>query len=105
MRTFWIVPALVVAGALVAPPQTAAKLPLCPGGRYLVAGSSLMPGLDAASPDVVDVAGRMVSVLSGCGPVKAKVRATGQGTKIRARWKSCPSITGKAILVATITEQ
>jgi len=44
-----------------------------------MAGTPLMPGLDGTSPDVVDVAGRMVSVLSGCAPVKAKVRGHGPG--------------------------
>jgi len=104
MRTSWVALALAVASVFFSAVHAVAKPPPCPGGRYLVAGAPLMPGLDAA-PDVVDLAGRMVSVLSGCGPVKAKVRGTTRGTKIRARWKSCPAIVGTARLVGTIGEQ
>ncbi len=101
MRTAWIVLALVIAGA---PAGNTAKPPMCPGGRYLVSGAPIMPGLDGGA-DVVDMAGHLVSILSGCDPAKAKARATGQGTKIRVKWKSCPGITGKATLVGTISDQ
>ena len=104
MRTSWVALAFALASVFFAAGPGAAKPPPCPGGRYLVAGGPLMPGLDAA-PDVVDLAGRTVSVLSGCGPVKAKVRATARGTKIRAHWKSCPAIVGTARLVGIIGEQ
>lgn len=103
MRTPWIGLALVVASVLIGPSDVAAKLQACPGGRYLVSGAAIMPGLDGGS-DVVDMTDRMVSVLSGCDAAKAKVRASRAGTKIRAKWKSCPSITGKATLVGSITD-
>src|SRR6185436_10004003 len=80
-----------------------AKPPPCPGGRYLVPNTPLI-GLDQPELDVVDVAGRMVSVASGCAPVKARVRATATGTKVRARWKSCAG-TGRAVLSGWITEE
>ena len=102
MRTAWIVLALVI---LAAPAGNAAKPPMCPGGRYLVSGAPIMPGIDGGGADVVDMAGHMVSVLSGCDAAKAKARATGRGTTIRVKWKSCPGITGKATLVGTITDQ
>jgi hypothetical protein len=106
MRTSWMVPALAVASALLTPTSgTATKPPPCPGGRYLVDGLPLAPGLDGSSLDVVVVAGRVVSILSGCNPVAAKVRATRQGAKIRARWKSCPAFPGKATLSGFITEE
>jgi hypothetical protein len=104
MRTSWVALAIALASVFFVAVPGAAKPPPCSGGRYLVAGAPLMPGLDAA-PDVVDLAGRTVSVLSGCGPVKARVRATARGTKIRARWKSCPAIIGTARLVGTIDVQ
>ena len=76
MRTTPIAISVFVTAALMAPGRLDAKLPPCPGGRYLVAGTPLANALDAPSPDVVGLSGRMVSVLSGCDPVKARVRAT-----------------------------
>jgi hypothetical protein len=91
--------------ALVAPHAPAlAKLPPCPGGRYLVSGPPLAGELDGPSMDVVEMAGKMVGVASGCAAVKSRVRATARGTKIRARFLSCSGFTGKAIMNATITE-
>jgi hypothetical protein len=101
-----MVPALAVASVLlVATNGATTKPPQCPGGRYLVDGLPLAPGLDRSSLDVVVMTGRMVSVLSGCDPVAAKVRATRQGARIRARWKSCPAFRGKATLSGFITEE
>ncbi len=79
-----------------------AKVPPCPGGRYLVAGHALAGAAAQPGMDVVDVAGRMVSVASGCDPTKARVRATAAGTKVHALWKSCEGITGKIVMSGMI---
>lgn len=104
MRTSSIFLALVVASALIVPSNVAAKPQACPGGRFLVSGAPIMPGI-AGAADVVDMSGRMVSVLSGCDPAKATVRASIKATRIRVKWRSCPSITGKATLVGTISNE
>lgn len=106
MRISWMVLALAVASALLIPAKGNARKPLpCPGGRYLVDGLPLAPGLDRSSLDVVMMQGRVVSILSGCGPVTAKIRSATHGAKIRARWKSCPAFRGRATLVGFITEE
>ena len=99
MRTLWILFLLVVSAA----PCAAAKVPACPGGRYIVAGPSLtgMP----ATPEAVDMNGRMVSVQSGCPAAKARVRGTRKGTKVRVRWKSCPGLVGAAVFKGTMMEE
>ena len=104
MRASSILPALLIAGLLGAP-RAEAKLPPCPGGRYLVSGASLTGAPDATAPDVVAIDGRNVAVLSGCGPAKGRVRVVGQGTKLRVRWRSCAGLRGAVTLTGTIMEQ
>ena len=105
MRTSWLVPLLAVASVLLMPERGATKPPPCSGGRYLVEGLPLAPGLDASSRDVVALAGRAVSILSGCGPATARIRPAAHGAaRIHARWKSCPAFRGKATLAGFITE-
>jgi hypothetical protein len=104
MRTTSTAIVLLMTGALLGPAPSDAKLPPCPGGRYLVPNTPLV-GLDQPELDVVDIAGGMVSVASGCAPVKARLRATAKGTKVRARWKSCAGLTKRAILSGWITEE
>ena len=102
MRTTAIV--LLLAGALLDPVRADAKPPPCAEGRFLVPDVPLLNESGAPLPDVVGLAGRMLSVRSGCDPVKARVRATAKGTRIRARWKSCAGLGGKAVLSGWIME-
>src|SRR5687767_5358721 len=105
MRTSWISFVLLVTGLVAAVPPVHAKVPACPGGRYLVTGTALTGALDMPEPDVVRLDGRMVSVQSGCTAAKGRVRGTKNGTKVRVRWKSCPGLTGAVVLNGTIMEQ
>jgi hypothetical protein len=82
-----------------------AKLPACPGGRYLVMGPPLVAaGGGAGTLDAVELSGRTLAIASGCDAVKARVRATRAGTKLSARWPSCHGMAGKALLKGTITD-
>jgi hypothetical protein len=105
MRTTWILIVPLAASLLVSSPASAKKAPACPGGRYLVPGTTLTGALDATPPDVILVDGKTIAIESGCNPVKATLRGTANGTKVRARWKSCPGVEGKAILSGTMMEQ
>ena len=105
MRTTSTAVLVLVATVLLGPPHIDAKVPPCPGGRYVLPDTSLANGLDRSSPDIVVVAGGMVSTASGCPPVKARMRGTAKGTKVRARWKSCAGVPGRAILSGWITEE
>jgi cell division septation protein DedD len=105
MRTSWIPIVLLVSGLVAVVPRAHAKVPPCPGGRYLVAGTALTGAPDMPEPDVVHVDGKMVSVQSGCAAAKARVRGAAKGTKVRVRWKSCPGLVGPAVLSGTMMEQ
>ena len=105
MRTTWILIVPLAASLLTPSSSDAKKAPACPGGRYLVPGTTLTEALDASPPDVILVDGKTIALESGCNPVKATIRGTAKGTKVRARWKSCPGVEGKAILSGTIMEQ
>ena len=105
MRTTSTAFVVLVAAVLLGPPSTEAKVAPCPDGRYVVPGTTLSNALDGPSHDVVGVVGRMVSVQSGCAPVKARLRGTSKGTKVRARWKSCAGFSGRAVLTGWITEE
>src|SRR5262245_2843705 len=105
MRTTWILIVPLAASLLVPSMAAAKKAPACPGGRYLVPGTTLTGALDAEPPDVILVEGKTIALESGCNPVKATLRGTAKGTKVRARWKSCPGVEGKAILTGTMMEQ
>jgi hypothetical protein len=94
--------AIVLTGLFAATVQ--AKLVPCAGGRYLVPGEPLTGLVQSAPGDVVRVDGRMVSIASGCDPVKARVRGGARGTKVRARWKSCPGLPGRVQLVGVIVD-
>src|SRR5262245_8161948 len=94
-RAYLVVAALLLAGVTTA----FAKIPPCPGGRYLVVGGPLAHGSEDAI-DTVALAGKTISISSGCGPVKG----TGGGTKVTAKWKSCAGLAGVAKLKGMISE-
>jgi hypothetical protein len=93
---------VAVLGVLAPAPPVSAKKPkptACPGGRYVVEGDRLI-GSGAVPADALVLAAGSVSVDSGCGPVKAKVRAKRRFTLVNARWRSCSGLAGKAALKA-----
>lgn len=63
----------------------------CPDGEYHVVGDPLLssPG-GAFVDDVVTITdGTFVSIASGCGTVRARIRTTTRGTLVLADWPFC----------------
>src|SRR5439155_2406448 len=57
---------------------------------------------DFAGSDAVVLAGPQISLASGCGDVKARIKAKKAFTLVSARWPSCDGIAGPATLKAKI---
>jgi hypothetical protein len=93
--------AFVLAGSMAAVSPTFAKIPPCPGGRFLVNGDPLM---DGPAVDVIQIDGKMLSTASGCGPVKAKMRGTKVGTRVSVKFKHCTGLVAKSIVKGLITD-
>jgi len=80
----------------------AATPPICAGGQFVVQGPTLIPGMGADGTDAVSFSATLVGIQSGCAAVEGRVRGTGKGTKVKARWLSCPGVIGKARLSALV---
>src|SRR5262245_25771491 len=93
--------AVLIAGS---PPTTEGKkrIPPCPGGVFWVDGEPLLSSSGLAVPDTVSVESGSVSLLSGCGPTTVRLKGTRRGTKLKAKWASCPGISGRVKLAARI---
>src|ERR1043166_9940610 len=76
------------------------KIPPCTG-RYLVAGARLI-GSGTVPGDAVVIAGGMLSLDSGCAPVKAKITTGKRFGQYVAKWRSCDGISGRATFRAKI---
>jgi len=88
----WLVIAFAASAQAAEPP--------CPGGRFAVDGEPLLQNLGGAA-DVIEIAGGQIAIDSGCGPVKAKQRASESGAKLSAHWKQCPAVPGSVRLKAS----
>ena len=82
---------------LTAPAVALAKPPLCTG-RYGL-DRSVLTGAPAG--EFLDVARGQVA-LTSCGATRARVKRGKRATRVRAVFKSCPGVAGKAKLAATI---
>ena len=104
-RARWAFGVGVVLAVLVSVPPTDAeakrRIPPCPGGVFWVDGEPLLTS-GLAAPDAVAVEGGLVSLLSGCGPTTVKLKGTRRGTKLKAKWGSCPGISGRVRIKARI---
>jgi hypothetical protein len=102
MRTWW---GVVVVVLLVSGGAMAKKKPLpaaCPGGRFPLAGTPLVPG--GATPDAIEITGTQVSIDSGCALVTAHEKRTRTGTRLLAHWKKgCGSLKGPVELVLKLS--
>lgn len=101
MRAMSCVTGLVV-GTLAAVPAAAVTWPVCPGGRFVVAGTALVPGGAPANGDSVSFSSTLVGLQSGCAAVEGKVRGTRKGTRVRVSWKTCAGLLGRARLNALV---
>src|SRR5689334_2199990 len=84
------------------PAVAAASLPPCPGGQFVVQGSSLVPGVMASGTDSVSFSSTLVGIQSGCAAVAGRVRATSRGARVKARWDTCDHVIGRAKLSAIV---
>jgi uncharacterized delta-60 repeat protein len=76
--------------AAVALPAAHARTPPCPAGRYLTA-APLLAGVSGALAVEVGVS-RTVAIDTACDPVRAVLKGTKRGTKVRAKWPACGSV-------------
>src|SRR5437762_12163457 len=91
---------LLVLGASTAPASGARR---CAEGTFVVDGAPLMSaGAEAPDADAVVIAGKQVSIASGCPPVRARVKRSPRGTAVRAAWESCGALAGEVRLKAHI---
>jgi hypothetical protein len=78
---------LAVALLIVAAPPSSEGKPkpqACPDQRYAISGGLF------GQPDVtIVVQGRRVSIEPICSPIRGRVKATRQGTKVVVHWKTC----------------
>jgi cysteine-rich repeat protein len=94
--------ALVLIGILATTGRSKKPKPQpCPGGRYIVTGSSLVTGDSSGSIEPV-VIGAQLSIGNACNPVHAKLKATKHGTTVKAVWPSCAGLKGKVKLQGTL---
>ncbi len=83
----------------------AAKPPLCSGGRFLVTGPSILTGEAVHELEAVVLEGGQLSVGDACPAVRAKVKRTKHGTTVRAAWKQCTGLKGRAKLTGKIAPE
>ena len=99
---------LLVVLALMLQPPTALqakrkpRIPVCPGGTFVVVGDPLIPGSVSSFEDRLQVGGGHVAFSSGCPVTRMRAKPTRRGTRLRARWSSCPGLSGHVRLTATI---
>jgi hypothetical protein len=93
----------LAAASVSAKPMSAA----CSNSTYTVAGSPLLgpatlPGSTARVPDVIGLSDRQIFIGSGCPLTEASISKTRNGSRVKARWTSCASVTGVLKLRATL---
>ena len=105
-RIVRLVAVLALALCIASQPAPGAKTkPVpCPGGRYLLQGKFLVIGPGNPNVDAVIMSGKNIATGSGCSVVVGKVRATKKATFIKAKFRSCRNVKGKATLNAKITD-
>src|SRR5262245_26244868 len=103
-RAFRVGVVVAIAVLVAGSPFTAVgkpRIPPCPGGIFWVDGEPLPPHV-VLVPAAVEVDSGFVSVFSGCDPTTVKLKGTRRGTKLKAKWRSCPGISGRVKLKARI---
>lgn len=64
----------------------------CPDGQIVVDGPLLAVTPLPSRADAIAIAGRTVSIASGCEAHRAKFTRTRKGTRLRARWRRCGDV-------------
>jgi len=77
-------------------------VPTCPPARYVVRDQPILAGATLPGVDVVAVSATQIAVDSGCAPAVVRVRGTRHGTRVRATFRECRDVKGKARLKGLI---
>jgi cysteine-rich repeat protein len=100
----------VVLASVIRAASLGPTVPPCPAGRYvIVAGDRpLIVGPSAPEAEVLVLdSQQLLSIETGCPPVRAKLKTRRRGFRVKARWRgdlSCPELPGRARLKARIAE-
>ncbi len=105
MVSRWVVAAVVSVGLWGAPvgagrveAKAKPKPTACPGGEWVIPGSAFVGG--GGGPETIDIAGRQVSLGSGCPAVTARRIVSRRKTSLRAHWRTCGTERGGALTVS-----
>src|SRR5262249_34451843 len=74
----------------------------CPGGRFMVEGSALVAGDQAALSQPIVVSDGEVSIGAVCQSVRGRLKTSKRGTSVNAHWARCIGVIGRVRLKATI---
>src|SRR5262245_25588514 len=77
-------------------------VPTCPPARYVVGEQPILAGATLPGVDVVAISATQMAVDSGCAPAVVRVRGTRHGTRVRATFRKCRDVKGKARLKGLI---
>ena len=77
-------------------------VPTCPPARYVIRDQPILAGATLPGVDVVAVSATQIAVDSGCAPAVVRVRGTRHGTRVRATFRECRDVKGKARLKGLI---
>ncbi len=94
----------IFVAALAAKPAHAGPGTLpCSAARFVTAGGApLLAGNAGTVIDVVLLDDGDVALPNGCGPVRARLKRTGYGMRLRAHWSSCEGLRGRVLLKARV---
>lgn len=92
--------ALVALGLLGQPGAAQTGPRHCVGGRYLVNGDAIVTGGTAAPRQAITIQDVAVSIGAACAPIACKIVVSSKGTTVKASWKRCEGLPGRAVLQA-----
>jgi len=95
-----VVSTLLLLTVVAAPAGKRPKLQPCSVGRFLVSGDRLVAGSMPLDVDVVEIAGRTLSIASSCRAGRTRPRANRKGTTLGVKWTTCPGLKGRVTLKA-----
>lgn len=78
------------------------ETPACDGGRFVVREAALIAGATPGIPklETIIISGGGIRISSGCSLVRAKLKRTRNGIRVRAKWGLCQGLRGRVRLTA-----
>ncbi len=75
----------------------------CEPGRFIVQGEPLVAsGASGAPVDTLAIDATMLAIVDLCPAKRVKPRISAKGTRLAAKWKTCPPLAGSVTLTGTI---